>query len=209
MKTSRSGTVHSFAILSVIKPSRPRHGFSLLEVILSTAILMGSAIVLGRLAWMGRTQSNRAHNTARAQTLCEQTLNEIMLGLRPADLVLQEPLLPVGDPASDPRDSQDAFDPATFENEFETSGTTDLTATGLDQSGEPLWLHSIQFEPHATFDGISVLTVAVMQSREAVARPASARLTRWVRHEAGSTDGQPDGPFDDGSFEQLAGGFTP
>lgn len=211
MKTFRpgKGSVHSFAVLSAIKPSRPRHGFSLLEVILSTAILMGSAIVLGRLAWMGRTQSNRAHNTAQAHTLCEQTLNEIMLGLRPADLVLQEPLLPVGDPATDPRDSQAPFDSASFENEFEPSIDTELTATGIDQNGEPLWLHSIQLEPHNTFDGISVLTVAVMQSREAVARPASARLTRWVLHETRATDGQPDGPFDDGSFEQLAGGFTP
>jgi type II secretory pathway pseudopilin PulG len=212
VKTIHAGTGkrQSFGILSTIGPPRSRRGFSLLEVILSTAILMGSAIVLGRLAWMGRTQSNRAHSTAQAQQLCEQTLNEIMLGLRPADLVLQEPLLPVGDPANDPRDSKDAFDQSSFENEFEPSVETELTATGLDQNGEPLWLHSIQLEPHNTFDGISVLTVAVMQSPESVAKPARASLIRWVRHTAGSNS---DAGSDDGflapPFEQLAGGFTP
>lgn len=212
MKTFRPGTgnVHSFAVFSAIKPSRPRHGFSLLEVILSTAILMGSAIVLGRLAWMGRTQSNRAYNTAQAQTLCEQTLNEIMLGVRPSDLVLQEPLLPVGDPATDPRDSQDGFDSASFENEFEPSIDTELTATGLDQNGEPFWLHSIQLEPHNTFDGISVLTVAVRQSPESVAKPATANLIRWVRHTGSShSDGESDDRFGGPPFEQLAGGVTP
>lgn len=212
MKTFRSGTgnVHSFAVLSAIKPSRPRHGFSLLEVILSTAILMGSAIVLGRLAWMGRTQSNRAHNTAQAQALCEQTLNEIMLGLRPADLVLQEPLLPVGDPATDPRESEDAFDTSSFENEFEPADATELTATGLDQNGEPLWLHSIQLKPHNTFDGISVLTVAVRQSSDSVSRPAAASLIRWVRHTADSNgDEGSEDRFAAPPFEQLAGGFTP
>lgn len=212
MKPFRPGTgnVQSFAVLSAIRPSRSRRGFSLLEVILSTAILMGSAIVLGRLAWMGRTQSNRAHSTAQAQQLCEQTLNEIMLGLRPADLVLQEPLLPVGDPATDPRDPQDAFEPASFENEFEPSDETELTATGLDRNGEPLWLHSVRLEPHNMFDGISVLTVAVMQSPESVAKPAAASLIRWVRYTASSRSNKDsDGQFGVPPFEQLAGGFSP
>lgn len=211
MKTFHAGTSNRqpSGILSTTGP-RSRRGFSLLEVILSTAILMGSAIVLGRLAWMGRTQSNRAHSTGQAQQLCEQTLNEIMLGLRPADLVLQEPLLPVGDVATDPRDSHDAFDPAPFENEFEASDVTELAATGLDQNGEPLWLHSVQLEPHNTFDGISVLTVAVTQSPESVSKPARASLIRWVKHSVSSdSDAESDAQFGLSPFEQLAGGFNP
>jgi type II secretory pathway pseudopilin PulG len=201
------GKGQPFAILSAIKPPRSRRGFSLLEVILSTAILMGSAIVLGRLAWMGRTQSNRAHNTAQAQQLCEQTLNEIMLGLRSPELVLPEPLLPVGDFATDP---QDTFEPASFESEFGQSQTAELAVTGLDQNGEPQWLHSVRLEPHNKFDGISILTVAVMQSPESVSKPAGASLIRWVRHEASlNSDQESDDRFGAPPFEQLAGGVKP
>lgn len=212
MKTFRAGTGkrRPFDILSTIGPPRSRSGFSLLEVILSTAILMGSAIVLGRLAWMGRTQSNRAHDTAQAQQLCEQTLNEIMLGLRPADLVLQEPLLPVGEAITDPSDSLDAFESSSFENDFEPSDAAELAATGLDQNGEPLWLHSVHFEPHNAFDGISVLTVTVTQSTESVSKPARANLIRWVKHSVSSdSDAESDGQFGLPPFEQLAGGFNP
>ena len=206
MKTSRTRTGQSFPMLSVRQAPRSRRGFSLLEVILSTAILMGSAIVLGRLAWMGRTQSTRANSAARAQQLCEQTLNEIVLGLRSAELVLREPLLPVGDFATD---QQDTFDPASFSTESGQPETPELAATGLDQNGEPLWLHSVRLEPHNRFDGISILTVAVMQSPESTAKPATASLIRWVQHRPGSdTHQEPDDQFRAPPFEQLAGGFN-
>jgi type II secretory pathway pseudopilin PulG len=204
---TRKGTAQPFAILSAMESSGSRRGFSLLEVILSTAILMGSAIVLGRLAWMGRTQSNRALNTTQAQQLCEQTLNEIMLGLRSTELVLREPLLPV---EASVTDSQDTLDSAAFEDEFESPEETELAATGLDQNGEPVWLHSVRLEPHNAFDGISVLTVAVMQSPESVSKPAAANLTRWVRHRTTSSpDEKSDDRFGVSPFKQLAGGFNP
>ena len=204
---TRKGTAQPFAVLSVMESSRSRRGFSLLEVILSTAILMGSAIVLGRLAWMGRTQSNRAFNTTQTQQLCEQTLNEIMLGLRSAELVLREPLLSVGTSVTD---SQDTLDSAAFQNEFESPEATELAATGLDQNGEPVWLHSVRLEPHNAFDGISVLTVDVMQSPESVSTPATASLTRWVRHRTSSSrDEKSEDRFGAAPFKQLAGGFNP
>ena len=60
-----------------------RRGFSLIEVMIATAILMGSAVVLARLAGMGREQSQKARLYSDAQELCEQTMNELLLGLRP------------------------------------------------------------------------------------------------------------------------------
>ena len=198
----RKGTAQPFAVLSAMESSRSRRGFSLLEVILSTAILMGSAIVLGRLAWMGRTQSNRAFNTTQAQQLCEQTLNEIMLSLRSAELVLREPLLPVGTSVTD---SQDTLDSVAFEKEFESPA-----ATGLDQNGESVWLHSVRLEPHNAFDGVSVLTVAVVQSPESVSKPVAASLTRWVWHRTSSDrDEKLDDRFRAPTLKRLAGGFNP
>jgi len=72
-----------------------RGGFSLIEVMLATAILLGSVVVLGELASMGRRQSEKGKKLAEAQELCEQTLNEVLIGLRPLEAVEQEPLLPV------------------------------------------------------------------------------------------------------------------
>ena len=74
--------------------SNPRSGFSLMEIILATAMLMGSVIVLARLAGMGRTQANRAELLSEAQLVCETTMTEIVLGIRPLDPVENLPLLP-------------------------------------------------------------------------------------------------------------------
>ena len=72
-----------------------RGGFSLLEVILATAMLMGAAVVLSRLAGMGREQSQAAQTLDQAQRICERTLNELLLGARPLVLGEDQPLLPL------------------------------------------------------------------------------------------------------------------
>ena len=64
-----------------------RRGISLMEVILATALLMGSVVVLSRLIGMGRTQANKAEFESEAQRLCENTMHEIMLGLRPVESI--------------------------------------------------------------------------------------------------------------------------
>ena len=75
-----------------------RSGFSLIEVMIATAILMGSAVVLARLAGMGRDQSQKASLHSEAQQLCEQTLNELLLGMRPMELIESMPLIPLPTP---------------------------------------------------------------------------------------------------------------
>ena len=72
-----------------------RYGFSLIEVVLATAVLMGSVIVLARLAGMGRSTANKAELLSLAQLKCEQTLHEIVLGIRAREPVQNLPLLPV------------------------------------------------------------------------------------------------------------------
>ena len=57
-----------------------RQGFSLLEILLATAILFGAAIVLFELAAIGREHVNSAEELAVAQHICETRINEILAG---------------------------------------------------------------------------------------------------------------------------------
>jgi type II secretory pathway component PulJ len=57
---------------------RARHGFSLLEVLLATAIMIGSAIVLMELVSIGSRHASAARDLARSQLICESRLNEIL-----------------------------------------------------------------------------------------------------------------------------------
>jgi len=72
-----------------------RAGFSLLEVILATAILLGAAIVLAELASVGRQHADSAEELAAAQLVCRNKLNEILSGATPLKTIsgatLQDP----------------------------------------------------------------------------------------------------------------------
>jgi general secretion pathway protein I len=57
---------------------RTRHGFSLLEVLLATAIMIGSAIVLMELVSIGSRHASAARDLARSQLICQTRLNEIL-----------------------------------------------------------------------------------------------------------------------------------
>ncbi len=69
-----------------------RHGFSLLEVLLATGILVGSAITLMELASIGNRHAASARDLARSQLICQTKLNEIICGLAPAETVRPTPL---------------------------------------------------------------------------------------------------------------------
>ena len=158
-----------------------RAGFSLLEVILATAILMGSAVVLSRLAWMGRTQSQRAEVNAEAHQICERILSEVLLGLRSTDTVEQEPLWPVSPGITDSVESVGTLNTGRFGSL--DPGQEDPIGAGaaeLSQTGEPLWLHTIRVVPHQRLPGLAVLTVEVVQRPQSAVRPARIRLERWI-----------------------------
>jgi type II secretion system protein I len=55
-----------------------RHGFSLLEVIIATAILSSSALLLLSLLATGERHSRRAEERVRAQLLCQAKLDELL-----------------------------------------------------------------------------------------------------------------------------------
>ncbi len=73
-----------------------RRGFSLLETLLATAILLGAVAVLGELVRQGLRSASAARDLTRAQTLAESLLNEIAIGAdegRPSEkgVFLHEP----------------------------------------------------------------------------------------------------------------------
>jgi len=65
--------------------SRRRAGFSLLEVMLATGILLGCLIVLGELAAVGRRHARDAEQLTEAQLLARSRLNEILAGAAPLE----------------------------------------------------------------------------------------------------------------------------
>jgi Tfp pilus assembly protein PilV len=64
---------------------RHRFGFSLLEVMLATSILLACLIVLGELASVGRGHARDAEQLTIAQLVCRSRLNEILAGAAPLE----------------------------------------------------------------------------------------------------------------------------
>jgi Tfp pilus assembly protein PilV len=62
-----------------------RGGFSLMEVLLATGILLACMVVLGELAAVGRRHARDAEQLSAAQLLCRSRLNEILAGAAPLE----------------------------------------------------------------------------------------------------------------------------
>jgi len=74
-----------------MKRRRPA-GFSLMEVLLATSILLGCLIVLGELAYVGRKHAESSQDRSTAQLLCQSKLNELLAGAAPVEPVQSQPL---------------------------------------------------------------------------------------------------------------------
>jgi prepilin-type N-terminal cleavage/methylation domain-containing protein len=74
--------------------AQPRRGFSLMEMLVATAILMLAVGVLTQLADVGRQHARGAEDAATAQRICQNILDEMLCGARPlqstADSVMAE-----------------------------------------------------------------------------------------------------------------------
>ena len=180
-----------------------RGGFSLMEVILATAILLGSVVVLAELAGLGRRQSEKAQTLAEAQQLCEQTLNEVLIGLRPLEPLEQEPLLPAEPPLGVDLEFEafdelaDSSEPFPIEDEDKLADP--VTDTDPTQAAE--WVHSLRLTPLEERPGIAVLTVIVEQPPESSTRPIRFELSRWI-------DDPTAVATDDGFRPEPSAGFT-
>ena len=68
-----------------------RQGFSLLEVLLATSILIGSAIVLVELVTIGNRHASSARELSKSQLICESKLNEVLAHAAPVAQVRPTP----------------------------------------------------------------------------------------------------------------------
>jgi type II secretory pathway pseudopilin PulG len=179
------GGVFHFAARTV---NGSRSGFSLIEVIIATAILMGSAIVLARLAGMGRDQAQKAKLHSNAQQVCEQTMNELLLGLRPLELVESMPLIPLPQPVEELSDEM---------IQQELFAMPDTAPERVVDETNAEWNHSIRTELLPNIPGMWNLTVEVVQGDETLPRPIRFSLTRWIA-----------GPPPEGAFDELSRGLN-
>ncbi len=74
-----------------MKSPRYRDGFSLLETILSLALLSIALAVLGELARGGSRHAGAARDLTQAQILCDSRMNEIIAGIEPLEAVFDAP----------------------------------------------------------------------------------------------------------------------
>jgi prepilin-type N-terminal cleavage/methylation domain-containing protein len=65
--------------------SRSRLGFSLIEMLVATAILLVAVGVLSELADLGRQHARGAEDAASAQRICQNVLEEILCGAMPLE----------------------------------------------------------------------------------------------------------------------------
>ena len=66
---------------------RRQSGFSLMEVLLATSILLACFVVLGELAQVGRRHAEDVQELTTAQLICQSKLNEIVAGAAPLSAV--------------------------------------------------------------------------------------------------------------------------
>lgn len=79
------------SVSSVVHPIRPKRGFTLLEMILSLAILAGAMAAIGELVRMGGARSSQAVELTQAELLAESVMAEIAAGVRTSDPVFMAP----------------------------------------------------------------------------------------------------------------------
>jgi hypothetical protein len=161
--------------------SSKRAGFSLMEVLVATTLLLGSMIVLSELAGLGRRHAESAQDYATAQLLCENKMSEILVGLAPLASVEAEP-----------------FETELMMDETDGLETTDGELTTIDEEfdvgeeSQEEWLHSIEIES-LDYPGLVSVRVTVWLSASELEEEEEPRhafsLVRWMRSSSGMDDG--------------------
>ncbi len=131
-----------------------RSGFSLLEVVLSLAILGGSMAVLGEAVRHGMDNARIARDLTDAQLYCESKMAELEAGLITLD------------PVSDAR-----IEPMT---------DSSLESSAMDD--EVIWLYSIETE--MVDEGLVLVYLSVSQDPSLVKKPVTFTLTQMFLDES-------------------------
>jgi general secretion pathway protein I len=129
-----------------------RRGFTLLEVMLALAILVGVLAVLGEFARTGLRHAKTSRDLTRAELHCESVMSQIAAGILTPDPVSD---MPITDPVSGASVSDSQMDDAAP------------------------WVYSIESQ---TIDeeGLLAVTVTVTQAVPPIQRPTTFTLVRWM-----------------------------
>jgi len=133
-------------------------GMTLLEVILSLALLGGAVVVVGENARLSFQDARLARDLTQAELLAESILAKVRLGI-----IEMEPVLdtPVGLATANPLDI-----------------VVDTHAVSMGSTGEALWLYSL--EVLDIDDYLVEIVVTVRRNLPDVRRPVVCRLVRWI-----------------------------
>lgn len=148
---------------------------------MATAILLGSVVVLARLAGLGRIHAQNASGLTEAQRICENTLTEMMLGLRPLFPVESAPLLALKPDVSVAQSTQQILRPGLPQGRL------------VENNDSVRWLYSVRLKSVPDLPGLTILTVDVAEARQSGHRGVQYSLTRWIRRMS------PDARVDDTS----------
>lgn len=132
-----------------------RRGFSLLEIVLSLAILSGAMAVLGEAVRSGMENARIARDLTDAQLFCESKMAELEAGFITTDPVTDMPIEPL-------TDSQLESEVDPEENE---------------------WLYSISSDTVGE-EGIILVYLSVYQDPNTVKNPVSFTLKRMILDES-------------------------
>jgi general secretion pathway protein I len=135
-----------------------RRGLTLLEVMISLAILGTSLAALGELIRIGADAADRATELTEAQFICDSVLAEIKSGVRQLVSITEEPYT------------------------ITAPGMATSVGTGLDTSmdmEETGWLYTVIFDS-VDDQGLMYVEVTVMQDRLDGRAPAMVTLTTWM-----------------------------
>jgi general secretion pathway protein I len=129
-----------------------KSGFTLLEVMLALAILVGALAVLGEFGRLGLRNAKTTRDLTRAEMLCESIMSEVSAGILSTDSVQNSPVL-------DPVQGTAVSD----------SQTDDVAP----------WVYSIDSQT-IDEDGLLSVTVTVSQDLPSTQLPVSFSLVHWM-----------------------------
>ena len=132
-------------------------GMTLLEIILSLAILGGSVAVIGELARVSFQDARQARNLVQAELLAESILAKVRLGIMEMEPVFDAPV-------------------SAFVNRSDTIADTHALSEG--NISDVLWVYSL--EVLDLDDYLIEIAVTVRQNIADERRSAVCRLVRWL-----------------------------
>ncbi len=157
-----------------------RCGFSLLEVMLATTVLLGSVIVLSHIAFVGTAHMDAAAQYAAAQLVCQSRMNEMLAGAVPIEEVSGQAIAELP-----------GWGLTVKVGSASQPGLLALEVTASEHSGEAISLATADASTETTSE-ITIETAAAMTPETTLANGEVTgtgkrfTLVRWIAEPEGS-----------------------